>query len=410
MHESTQRLLCRVAFLLGCVLPTLGTLSWIAYRQSSWSVAAIEARISEEIGLKCRVARYYNPKPTKWVFEDLRLERAGHQALHLPVLKAELVDGQWQLAADEATVDWHAKDRLWDTLQEALLLRKTSGNSLQLNVAQVHISGRELPPLHGLTVTHKPENSPALVAQARVGDAPDSPALHLALDTSTPNWRLQMGTQEGLLTRHLGQVLPQFADLGGAALFQGWMTFHLGENRGNAEVGGHFRQLDLKSTLASRFGQHGAGTADLYLNSALIRDGVLHEAHGVLASQNGQLSTRLIDRAVEHLRLRLVPISRDRDLVAFHELAVGFRFDHGRMTLTGLCENMPPGTMLAGLDQPLLLESDQSILPATNLASVFHEPHAGSVPASQRSVDMARWLAVPGAVPLVAEQPNGLHR
>lgn len=416
MHESTQRLLCRVAFLLGCVLPTLGTLSWIAYRQSSWSVAAVETQLSETIGLKCRVTRYYNPKPTKWIFEDLRLERAGTDAITLPVLQAELIDGQWQLAADEATVDWNSKDRLWETLQEAILLRRSAGHPLQLNVGEVRITGRELPPLRHLSVTHKADAQPALVGQAVVvGETTDSPAphstsrpaIHLALDTSSPQLRLQVGSQEGIATRHLGQVLPQLADLGDNTYFQGWMTFQLGTpgaNVGpNVEVRGNLRRFDLETALASRFRQHGAGQADLYLESVLIRDGVLHQAHGVLASRNGQVSTRLIDRAVQHLQLRLVPIARDRDLVAFHELAVGFRLDRGRMTLTGLCENMPQGTMLAGLDQPLLLESLTTILPATNLASVFHEPHVGSVPASQPSIDMSRWLAVP----LMAEQPTG---
>ena len=104
MHESTRRLLCRVAFLLGCVVPTMCTLSWITYRQSSWSVAAVEAELSDTIGLKCRIAKYYNPKPSKWVFEQVRLERAGSDAVFFPVLKAELVDETWLFSADEAHV------------------------------------------------------------------------------------------------------------------------------------------------------------------------------------------------------------------------------------------------------------------------------------------------------------------
>ncbi|RCS49207.1 hypothetical protein DTL42_11765 [Bremerella cremea] len=395
MHESTRRLLCRVAFLLGCVVPTVCTLSWITYRQSNWAIEAIEHELSQTIGLKCQIARYYNPKPTKWIFEDVHLERAGEDAVVFPVLKAELVENTWHLSADEAEIDWASRHRLWETIQEGILLKRGGTQQLHLNVAEVHFRDGNQPPLRQLSIRHNPATQPALTSIAMIGSTDNSPTLQVALDTTAGvPWQLQLKTDR-LLTDRLAMAVPQLAGLGADAYYQGQMTFELVNDSPNVELRGNIYQMNLETALASKFGLHGAGGADLYLDSVIIRQNTVHWANGVLASKNGQISRRLLNRAAQHLQLRVIPPSQNEDLIAYHELAIGFRDDQGRLTLSGLCANMPHGTMLAGLEHPLAMEGLVNNLPATNLASVFHEDHTPSVPASQRSVDMARWLAVP---------------
>lgn len=404
MHESTRRLLCRVAFLLGCVVPTICTLSWIAYRQSSWSVAAVEDQLSETIGLKCHISKYYNPKPTKWVFEDVRLERAGSDAVVFPALKAELVDNTWQLSADEVEVDWASRHRLWETLQEGVLLKRTDGKRLQLNVAHVRFRDEVLPSLQKLEVKHDPEQQPALSSSLLVGDSLVPPPLMASVDTSNPqHWQVQLATTEQPIPTHpLRAAMPQLAGLGVDANFMGQITFELNHTATNVEMAGVFRQIDLQSALATNY-QHGAGGAELHVKQLVVRNDNILEAFGGIFSRNGQLSRRLLDRAAQHLHVQVIPPSRHQDLIAYHEMAIGFRFDHGRMTLTGLCDNMPAGTMLAGLENPLVYESPANILPATNLISVFFDNDSPTIPASQPSVDWGRWLTAP----MIADRPSG---
>ncbi len=404
MHESTRRLLCRVAFLLGCVVPTICTLSWITYRQSSWSIAAVEDQLSETIGLKCHISKYYNPKPTKWVFEDVRLERAGNDAVVFPALKAELVNNTWQISADEMELDWESRRRLWETLQEGVLLERTGGKRVQLNVAHVHFRDEVLPPLQKLELKHDPQQQPALVSSALVGDSLAPPPLMANVDTSDPrHWQVQLATTEQpIFTHELAAALPQLAGLGIDANFMGQITFDLNHGSTNLEMAGVFRQIDLQSALATNY-QHGAGGAELTVKQLVVRNDNIQEAFGGIFSRNGQLSRRLLDRAAQHLNVQVIPPSRHQDLIAYHEMAIGFRFDHGRMTLTGWCDNMPAGTMLAGLENPLVYESPVSILPATNLISVFFDNNSPTIPASQPSVDWGRWLTAP----MIAEGPNG---
>lgn len=408
MHESTRRLLCRVAFLLGCVVPTMCTLSWITYRQSSWSVAAVEAELSDTIGLKCRIAKYYNPKPSKWVFEQVRLERAGSDAVFFPVLKAELVDETWLFSADEAEVAWNAHARLWEAVQEGLLLSPTNQQVMQLTVKKVRFTDMNLPPIMQLVVKHDPSSQPALASNLTLGELPSSPLMKVAVDTSLPqHWKVLFDARETpIATDHLAQIIPQFGDLGSDAEFLGTMSFELNHPAPYVELQGMLQQIDLKVALSQRFHEHGGGGANLVLNEVVIRDNSLVKAQGGILSYEGQISRSLLNRAAQHLGLQVVPPVRNIDLVGYHEMAIRFNFDQGRMTLDGKCEKMPEGTMLAGLEQPLVFESPVSILPATNLASVFYGTQSPTVPASQPAVDMARWLTAP----ILAERPGSALR
>ncbi|MEW4452744.1 hypothetical protein AB1L30_08715 [Bremerella sp. JC817] len=412
MHESTRRLLCRFAFLLGCVLPTICTLSWIMYRQSAWSVDSVEARLTDLIGLKCQITKYYNPKPSKWVFEDVRLERAGTDAVTIPVLKAELVDDTWQLSADEAEVDFTSRVRLWETLQEGILLDRSGGHSLRLCVGTIRFRDSSLPTFHQLDVKHHPHAQPALTSSMLVGNEIDAPPLVANLDTSHPqHWKVFLATtfEKPIDTYPLREALPDLAGLGPDARFAGQITMELNHPTPHLELAGKFEQIDLQTALASNQ-QLGSGSAELHFQRVVIRDNAFIEGRGGIWSYNGWLSRSMVDRAIEHLKVRVVPTFHQQDMVAYHKMAIGFELDHGRMKLTGLCSydmtDMPVGTMLAGLEQPLVLESEVERLPATNLVSVFHDNNSSTIPASQPSVDWARWFTVP----MLAEQPSGTRR
>ncbi|MHC2067828.1 hypothetical protein ACYFX5_10180 [Bremerella sp. T1] len=408
MHESTRRLLCRVAFLLGCVVPTMCTLSWITYRQSSWSVAAVEAELSDTIGLKCRIAKYYNPKPSKWVFEQVRLERAGSDAVFFPVLKAELVDETWLFSADEAEVAWNARHRLWEALQEGVLLNPTSDQAFRLTVAKISFLDGTMPSLSQLDVKHDPNSQPTLTSSVVLGDTTQNSALIANIDTSHPvHWRVQLASTEKPIPIHPWRfAFPELAGLGDEAQFLGQVSMELNHSYPYLELNGELQQIDLNTALATNNQFGSAGQATLYLTRVLIRDSNFVEARGGIRSFNGQLPRKLLDRAVEHLGVHVVPPLQQQDLVAYHEMTIGFDLKHGRLSLRGLCDGFAEGTMMAGPYQPIVFEGRNQELPATNLASVFHDNQFPMVPASQPAVDMARWLTAP----MLAERPGSALR
>lgn len=397
MHESTRRLLCRIAFLLGCVVPTLCTLSWIMYRQSAWSIAAVEDHLSDTIGLKCQIARYYNPKPTKWVFEDVHLQRAGEDAVFVPVLKAELVDDTWQLSADSAQVAWASRHRLWEAVQEGMLLKRSGKQALELSVTEVQFQEIDLPPLRSVNVKYNPSAQTTITSLAKLGIQANSPMLQLAIDTPEASpWKLTLETDR-MPTDLLARALPPLSGLGIDAYYQGRISCDLMGETPLVELLGNVRQIDLETALASKFHLHGAGNADLYLRPVVIRTDIdnIVRADGAIVSHNSHVSRRLLNQAAQHLGVSPLPHSSIEDMFAYHQAAIGFHHDQGGLVLTGLCENMPVGTMFASRERPLVFDNGQRLLASTSLTNAFFDSASPSVPSSQGAVDMARWLAVP---------------
>jgi len=394
MHQSTQRLLCRLVFLAGCVLPTMATLGWIVYRQSGWARESVEQQLTESIGLPCQVAKFYNPKPNKWVFHDLQLEVAGQSAISINAVQVEFVDESWHLALDQVSLDWKSRRRLWETLQESILLDRSSGKPLEARITRLTFDDSDLPPLSKLTVQHDPHVTRSVTCKGFVESPEASPALLISLQSTGNAWNVDLATdRHGLATRWLSPFLPTMANLGRNARYQGSMKFQLSPKSHRATLHGIISEFDLRQTLAARFGQHAAGSADLHIQSAVIQDQRLLQAHGWMAAENGQISKQLLERASKFLHLPTASFPEHVDLVAFRELAVEFDVDHGTMTVGGHCQDMP-GILLAGLEKPLVAESTSAI-PATNLAKVIYGDDPNSVPASGPSVELARWLSIP---------------
>jgi len=404
MHQSTRRQLCRMAFLLGCVLPTFCTLGWVTYRQSGWSKQHVEASLSDIVGLQCEISRYYNPRPGKWIFQDFRLKKAGRNAVTVPVLRAEEINGTWHFSADRTTVDWQAGQRLWETLQEGILLGDNETPAIKLSIAKVDWTGVALPPLQNVAVGYPSHIDGGLDAQGELADAQGATPVAVSVrQIAHGEFAVQLKTGEaGISAEHLAQLVPHLGQLGIEANYWGEMTFQVAPSQPSVALSGILRNLDLQHVLESRFQQHGIGKIDLGLESVVVRHDQLVHAKGWIVGENGQFSARLLDRATQHLQLTAYPPTGLQDLVAYRDLAVSFEIDQGHMKLNGHCRNMPAGTMLAGLSHPLVVAGKSNSLPATHLANVFYDQRPTLLPASQPSVELARWLTVP----MIAENPG----
>ncbi|PQO47855.1 hypothetical protein C5Y93_02085 [Blastopirellula marina] len=388
------------------------------YRQSAWSIAAVEDHLSDSIGLKCQIARYYNPKPTKWVFEDVHLQRAGEDAVVVPVLQAELINDTWQLSADSAQVAWTSRHRLWEAVQEGLLLKRTGKQALKLNVTEVQFQEIELPPLRHVQVKHDPTSPTAMASWAKVGLQDNAPTIQLAIDTSAglPS-KLTLHTDH-LRTDLLALALPPLSDLGVDAYYDGRISFDLMGETPLVELQGDVLQIDLSTALASKFHLQGAGNAILHLSPVVIRTDInnIVRAKGAIVSHNSHVSRRLLNQAAQHLGVSPLPHSPIEDMFAYHQAAIGFDHDQGGLVLTGLCGNMPEGTMFASRERPLVFDNGKRMLASTSLTNAFYNNASPSVPSSQGAVDMARWLAVPSVngahqgATVIATRPTGSPR
>lgn len=408
MHESTQRLLCRAAFLLVCVAPTFCTLAWIAYRHSDMATAAVEHRLSERIGLRCHIDRYYNPRPNLHVFEGLRLDVAGSSAVTIGLLKAERIDQVWHLSGPSSEVTWAHRRRLWETLQESA--GGTSvwpGEPVRLSLGKLAFSDLKLPPMGRLQVeVESPKQGlgfPEIHAQAHLTGENTSPAIRLRINRgaeSADPLEVQFQTDDhGLPVAYLARLSPHLEGLGTQARYQGKITWQGTSPAPSVELQGVFRQVDLHPLLTQTYQIHATGLVDLHLEKAKLRGENITQAHGWITGRDGQIAGHFAAQAVESLGLHTTRPTAElgQDLIAYHQLALEFLLERGELSIAGYCDNMPQGTLLAGLNRPILGQPQLQRQPATNLVSALipagHHQTNPTVPATRPSVTLARWLS-----------------
>ena len=94
MHDRTRRLLCRLGFLLLCVLPTLAVAAWasvvcspayVAARRVAW-----ETRLSHHLGLSVQLQGVRNPTRGVTVLEGLVLSDPETEACVARVRQIEM--------------------------------------------------------------------------------------------------------------------------------------------------------------------------------------------------------------------------------------------------------------------------------------------------------------------------------
>ncbi len=77
LHETTQRRVCRAAFVVGCVLPTLCVVAWVAYVHRPWRESDWQQMLRQQLHVQATVGevRSLSPGITQLVdveFADLR--------------------------------------------------------------------------------------------------------------------------------------------------------------------------------------------------------------------------------------------------------------------------------------------------------------------------------------------------
>src|SRR5262245_48386805 len=73
LHETTRIRLCRAAFVALCVLPTLALVSYSFWLRTAAHTAQHEQAISNQLGLRARLARVSYPRPGVVLYEHLDL-------------------------------------------------------------------------------------------------------------------------------------------------------------------------------------------------------------------------------------------------------------------------------------------------------------------------------------------------
>lgn len=396
-----------MAFLAICILPTFATFGWIGYRRSSWAHTAIERRLSDELGLKATFAKAYNPRPGKYVLQDLQLHVVHQPAVSIPLVEAEEQGGVWRIRAAECDLAWSHRRRLWETLCERLAIAGQQPIAVQIGTIRVDQS--TLPNLtqfasHSKLDAQGIRRSAAQFSLAGVQatqpmtvklTAPQNEAMEIAFD----------GGDAEISGRMLAAFLPSAQMLGDEVRFEKLYFHRVVDRRETITLKGIAWDISLDNLINERFEHTLTGKANLHLQNATLVSGKLQSAEGWLTGESGTVSMSLVQDASYHLGVRpLSELTTDRTfLIGFAELGIQFRLNAGMLALHGCCQkSSTPGAILAGTQRAIVIEPSVSThIPAAGLIAALDAHQRVTVPATAEAAQLLEWLVVPA----VAEEP-----
>ncbi|MDA1053492.1 MAG: hypothetical protein O3C40_23835 [Planctomycetota bacterium] len=409
MHDSTRRLICRLAFLALCLAPSGSLSAWIVYRATpvhAWRENACWTRaIYETTGLLAEVESVRHPTRSRTLLENVKLSDPDgeHLIARIRVVEFAETDHGIVAIASQPEIKANQLHRLGQLLYQRVLRGPRPTQQFQL------LSG-ELT-LHGESGASTANDVRCLVSSDHgkveatidfmlAGFEMRSPAQIQIIrergsaKTST-TWQLRTGGTP-LPCSLAADYLAGLRSLGDRCRFQGTAWVQQDDHGWDGEVAGQFLDADLESLVAP-FPHKLSGTAEITLSHTSFQRGKLVEAAGSLTSNGGVISRSLLTAAAESLKLGSNVVSDEQadTLLAYRQLALGFQIDATGLQLSGLCDGRQEGVLLVGTSGNLLLDSRGELIPSIAIARALVPQSELQVPATTATEQLLRALPLP---------------
>lgn len=412
LHESTQRRVCRVAFVVCAVLPTVVTFLFVAHALRPWREADWQRTLSQQLHVRVAVDEVTSPQPGITRLKDVRLADLRSER---PLGSLDEVRSQWRrsqltLCVEELRIEvgqlptvaaalatWMATDSLPDVELQAD--RLTFVDDSQRSVVFRNVR------LHAESKGARTGRLAILVESSGTGQGT---TLRLLVERSDASTVAMLDTGEARLPAWLLlDLLPSLRRCV-EATFAGSLRLESDARNVGGSLRGRFDDVALDRWIGPDTMHRVQGTASVDLDQLRWRTDRVETASGKLRAGRGALSRSLLADAVK--RLFFVPDSQLGNLEAaagdemqpFDELACSFQMTDAGLTIGGQCHaggEGAPGCVLAISGRPLLLESRYANLPVAQLVQVMSQPAASWLPASQEAHDMAGKLPLPSSRP-----------
>jgi hypothetical protein len=364
LHQRSRRIVCRVAFLVLCAVPTVLVLGWILYLHTPFPVRAAAHGIGTQLGVEVSLDRVSHPRPGATVYHGVVLteRETGQRILATREVRTARSGGTLLVTAARIELQDAHLDLLWQVLADRL--RIWQAGSIQLAVGQVAMGPTTATRLRGrLEATG--DRAQSLITFCLPDTAEESPIrVHIVRNrqTTPPATQVELRTGNTSLPCSIAwPLLPGLAQLGDDAHFRGvaWGTLQRGGWTGQI-LGGELTDVDFDRLVSSHYPCRLSGTARIVIQQARLRDGRLSVAAGSLAVGPGLISRSLCQAALEGLHLfAFEPFVTNSQLIPYEQLACKFAVDSHGLKLQGACRGapgtiLPSGTILTTTTGPLL--------------------------------------------------------
>lgn len=415
MHDRTRRVLCRLGFLLFCVAPTLGVVTWISVVRSPAYIAACKAecerQLSDALGLAVSVQEVHRLLQGVTLLDGVKFTEpeTGAPIARIRHLEFGLQDGRFSVLASQPEIEGQQVWRLWEAVHERVLrTRRAAAGEAQFYAGEITIR-----PAAGITATTLTDVRGQLT-MTEAGPQATLEFREAALQMSEPaqlritrNRQLQPpATRWALNTRStalpcslLANYLEVLRPLGEQATFQGTIEAMPTAEGWEGEIAGRFCGVDLdRVTERLKLRHKLSGAAEVVFRRAGFRAGRLIDAAGDLTCNGGVVSRSLLYQANQTLGLvadsRLLT-PQANTLVVFRELKLGFTLDVEGVQIAGQCQSAGPGVVMTDEGGPLLSNPSREVVQVAALIRTLAPDSSERVPANPEAYQLLHVLPIP---------------
>lgn len=404
MHERTQRRICRVVYVLACILPTVLAVAFVLYFHRPWQERDWQHLLESNLHVRASISQVTAPRPGERKLYDVRLADLLSRKEIASVDKLQLLSNA-SLHAEQINVTFHDLESLTRTVQswlgtdeltalnftiEKLLLSHGSDETCELTNVRIAFDD---------TTTQKRK----LKLQADVS-TDEAKQAHVRLQvehTPTGPWDISLDCREAQLPAYFfAEFLPGAARWKDAH-FNGIMQLRCGINGVEGTLEGKFSPINLQAWLGDDSPHQLRATANLQLDKLRWLNFRVVEAQGSLNSEPGQMSRSLIAALANSpycVPSKKLADSSSPDTISFEKLGCNFDMNASGLSIKGNCLTPSPempGCLLVSDVEPLLVQPTCPHVPLPYFVQVFCPLDKYWLPGMRKAADLAEVLPQP---------------
>jgi hypothetical protein len=409
LHESTQRNLCRAAFVAFCLAPTLLLLVYGARLQMPGYRAAFASEIQHSTGVVVSLDDLVHPRPGETRLTNVRLfdRETSEEIAKIRVLEIVHVDGRVVAHAAQLQFDARNFARAWRRIEECLLdTGPVAAKHFEFRAADLTITSPDAESqtwrqvqlivernkkgataelryvIAGVEMTQ-----PAVLRVARRRDKSSKIVQHLEWHTGAA----------ALPVAPWCAKFPWLARLGINCEFRGELTADETANGWHGELRGELRRIDLDTLVSEQFPHKLSGEAQAIIEHLRFDVGRIVSVRGRVEAGPGVIGESLVAAAREQLKMQSDGEAAEKAspsaIHRYQQLALHFALDDGRLQLRGECGAVPQHTALVmGASRFRTTEGDVGPLALVRTLSPDSD-HL--VPATEATRNLVRVLPLP---------------
>lgn len=410
LHEKTQRQVCRVAFGIACLAPTLCVAMYVISLRLPWHVAAYEENASQRAGLIVSFADVTHPKPGLTLYHDAKIADAetGDVVASARLVEVAQHEGRQVLLLSQPEVAAGRLDLLWQFVDQRILRAQAGGEQFEIVCGEVTLQSKagDSQTLTGVIVRveHSPTNPNVLVTYRVAGHDMHEPAqIRISRDRKSPVAVTRFEWHTGGAALPCNVFAERFAwldKLGTGCTFRGqvWATHFTDGWRG--ELTGMLESIDLDELVSSQFPHKLSGIASVTFRRLTFAEGRITAADGAFRAGPGIVGQGLIVAAEESLGVDFQEKSErsaaTTDLRRYEKMGGVIRIQADGLSLFGDCADEPPQTLLKLADGSNATLGAESIA-AASLVKLLVPATDFHVPATEQTRQLISALPLPTA-------------